>query len=226
MTADFRFGRFGEAPWALEPAPLANLRIGVAQGMPLEKLDDTVAKGFAAALETLNKAGPRLSEETLTPLFDGMNEVNKLGGGITPTEAFAVHRDRLDRRGDDLDQNVRRRIERARGNSAADYIEMLRRRAALVRAMDARLADIDVLVTPTSAVVAPILAELEAPDEFARRNAMSLRNTATWNFFDCCAISLPLPKRDGQNVGLMLIARNGHDRRLSRIAAAVEKALA
>jgi len=73
--------------------------------------------------------------------------------------------------------------------------------------------------------IAPILAELEAPDEFARRNAMSLRNTSTWNFFDCCAISLPLPKQDGQNVGLMLIARNGRDRRLFRVAASVEKAI-
>ncbi len=215
----------GDAPWTLEPAPLANLRVGVAQGMPLERLEETVEKGFAAALETLNKAGPRLSDETLTPFFDGMAEINKLGGGITPTEAFAVHRDRLDRRGDELDQNVRNRIERARPNTAADYIDMVRRRAALVRVMDARLADIDVLVTPTSAIVAPILAELEAPDEFARRNAMSLRNTSTWNFFDCCAISLPLPKCDGQNVGLMLIARNGHDRRLFRIAAAVERVL-
>jgi aspartyl-tRNA(Asn)/glutamyl-tRNA(Gln) amidotransferase subunit A len=216
----------GEAPRPLEAAPHANLHLGVAQGMPLERLDDTVVKSFAGALETLNKAGVRLSEEMLTPLFDGMNEVNKLGGGITPTEAFAVHRDRLDRRGDDLDQNVRRRIERARPNTAADYIEMLRRRADLVRAMDARLADIDVLVIPTSAIVAPILAELEAPDEFARRNAMSLRNTSTWNFFDCCAISLPLPKQDGQNTGFMLVARNGHDHRLFRIAAALEKVLA
>ena len=92
--------------------------------------------------------------------------------------------------------------------------------------MDARIADVDVLAMPTTAVIAPLIADLEEPEEFARRNAMCLRNTAIWNFFDCCAISLPLPKEGGQNVGLMLVARNGHDHRLFRIAAAVEKVLA
>ena len=32
----------GEEFEPLEPAPLADLRIGIAQGMPLENLDDTV----------------------------------------------------------------------------------------------------------------------------------------------------------------------------------------
>jgi aspartyl-tRNA(Asn)/glutamyl-tRNA(Gln) amidotransferase subunit A len=41
-----------------------------------------------------------------------------------------------------------------------------------------------------------------------------------------CAISLPLPRHAGLPVGLMLVARNGHDDRLFRIAAAVEQRLA
>jgi len=60
-------------------------------------------------------------------------------------------------------------------------------------------------------------------DVFARKNAMLLRNTSMWNFFDCCAISLPLPREGGLPTGLMLVARNGQDRRLFRIAAAVER---
>jgi aspartyl-tRNA(Asn)/glutamyl-tRNA(Gln) amidotransferase subunit A len=54
---------------------------------------------------------------------------------------------------------------------------------------------------------------------------MVLRNTTMWNFFDCCAISLPLPREGGLPTGLMLVARNGHDQRLFGIAAAVERAL-
>jgi aspartyl-tRNA(Asn)/glutamyl-tRNA(Gln) amidotransferase subunit A len=211
----------GEARETLEPAALAGLRIGIVQGMALENLDEPVARSFARAVELLGKAGVRLSDETIHE-FDGMNDVNAHGGGITPAEAYAVHRERLERRGDDIDQNVRRRIERSRNVSAADYITMIRRRGELVRAMDTRMADVDVLALPTSAVVAPVLAELAAPDEFARRNAMSLRNTTPWNFFDCCAISLPLPCGSDLPTGLMLVARNGHDARLFRIAAAVE----
>ena len=37
-----------------------------------------------------------------------------------------------------------------------------------------------------------------------------------------CAISLPIPGA-GLPVGLMLVARNGHDRRLFALAAAVER---
>ena len=214
-----------ESPQAPRAVPLANLRIGIPQGMPLENLDDAVGKAFAAALDKLGKVGARLSDEVL-PAIEGMNEVNKLGGGITPTEAYAVHRDRFSRRGDDIDQLIRRRIERAKDNSAADYIAMTQRRLSLIEEMDAAIADVDVLAMPTAAVIAPLIADLEKPEEFARRNAMCLRNTSIWNFFDNCAISLPLPKQGGQNVGLMLVARNGHDHRLFRIAAAVEKALA
>ena len=205
----------------LEPAPLANLRIGIAQGLPLENLDETVAKRFPQAIDALEKAGCRLSNEKL-PLLDGMAKVNSRGG-IQPAEAFTVHRDRLDRRGADIDANVRMRLERARSISAADYIEMVNERAALIAAMDARLADFDVLAMPTTPMVAPTIEEMTPPDVFARKNAMLLRNTSMWNFFDCCAISLPLPREGGLPTGLMLVARNGHDRRLFRIAAAVEK---
>ena len=213
----------GEAFSAVEPAPLAGLRVGVAQGLPLDALDDTVAQRFPAALKLLEKAGARLSDEAL-PLIDRMAEVNAKGG-LAPPEALMIHRDRLARRGDVVDPNVRARIERAAKISAADYVAMQQARAALVAAMDARLADIDVLVSPTTPIVAPTIAEMEERETFARKNGLLLRNTSIWNFFDCCAISLPLPRAGGLPTGLMLIGRNGHDRRLFRIAAAVEKQL-
>ena len=46
------------------------------------------------------------------------------------------------------------------------------------------------------------------------------------NLLDLCAISLPCPRAGGLPVGLMLMARNGRDRKLLRIAAAVERILA
>jgi len=46
------------------------------------------------------------------------------------------------------------------------------------------------------------------------------------NFFDLCAISLPLPRGSGLPVGLMLAARNGTDWRLLRIARSIERLLA
>lgn len=213
----------GEEYSDIAPAPLANLRIGVGQGLPLEGLDDSVTKSFATGLALLEKAGARLSDEKL-PQIDQMVAVNAKGG-LAPPEALMIHSERLARNGADIDPNVRARIERAARISAADYVFMQQTRVGLIAAMDARLSDIDVLVTPTTPIVAPTIAEMEDQETFARKNGLLLRNTNIWNFFDCCAVSLPLPRVGGLPTGLMLIARNGQDKRLFRMAAAVEQLL-
>lgn len=211
----------GEQPEPLEPASLSGLRFGVAQGLPLEGLDEAVSGAFAAALDQLARAGVRMTNERISQ-FDDMAGVNGRGG-IVPPEACAIHADRLKRRSADFDPNVLVRIERGCAMPAADYIALLQERRRLIRAMHARLADIDILVMPTTQIVAPVLAEIEAPEVFGRRNASLLRNTSIANFFDLTAISLPLPA--ALPVGLMLVARNGEDRRLLRIAAAAEELL-
>lgn len=215
----------GEQPWELQPAPLAGLRLGVPQGLLLENMDAHVAKAFEAALSRLGQAGALVSEQSLAPLLEDMAAVNAKAG-FAAAEAFQIHRAWMDSRAADFDPRVRARIERGRNLSAADYIEMQQRRAALIRAMDVRLADLDALVLPTTPIPAPRIADLAASDEaFTSANIALLRNTSVWNFFDCCAISLPLPAgiRSGDlHVGLMLVARHGQDRRLLRIAAGVE----
>ena len=212
----------GEDFASVVPFPLAGLRFGIAQGFPLENLDETVGGAFSAAIERLKKAGVRITQEAM-PLFEEMRQVNAYGGIVQP-EACAIHRDRLKRRRADMDPNIRARIERGCAVSAADYIGMLYTRERLVRAMDRRFAALDALVMPTAGIVAPTIAEVADPEIFAARNEMLLRNTSIGNFFDLCGISLPLPAK--LPVGLMLMARNGHDRTLLRIAAAVEKMLA
>jgi aspartyl-tRNA(Asn)/glutamyl-tRNA(Gln) amidotransferase subunit A len=206
----------GEDFEPLEPAALSGLRFGIAEGLPLDRLDDTVAAAFVSAIARLEGAGARVTHEEIS-LFDGMTEINAKGG-ISPPEACAIHRDLLRRRAVDVDPNVRVRIERGCAVAASDYVDMMRGRARLVRAMDARLAGLDVLLMPTTSIVAPTIAEVQDDKVFATRNAALLRNTAIINFFDLCAISVPV--KAALPVGLMLVAPNGHDRRLLRIAAA------
>jgi aspartyl-tRNA(Asn)/glutamyl-tRNA(Gln) amidotransferase subunit A len=213
----------GEAAPRIEPVPLAGLRLGIWQGMPFDGVDATVTAAWTAALGRLGKAGVRFSDETIA-LVDDMVQVNAKGG-FAPTEAYAIHRERLKNRGAGVDPFIRVRIERGGTVAAADYIEMGETRRRLVRAMDARMQPLDALVLPTTPIVAPKIAEVAASDEFGRKNALLLRNTNPVNFFDLCAISLPLPRQDGLSTGLMLVGRNGRDQRLFNIAAAVEKCL-
>jgi aspartyl-tRNA(Asn)/glutamyl-tRNA(Gln) amidotransferase subunit A len=182
---------------------------------------------FAAAIEILRRSGVRLSDEKL-PLLDDMVRLNAKAT-LASVESYAIHRERLATRGAEFDPDVRVRIEAARNISASDYIALIRERSGLVRAMEAQLADADLdgLVLPTVPIVAPTLAEVSAaPEAFAVRNRLSLRNTGIVNYFDLCAISLPLPRQGGLPVGLMLVARNGQDRKLFRMAAAVERLFA
>ena len=214
----------GEAAPTLDPAPLAGLRLGIWQGMPFDGADETVSAAWSGALARLSRAGVRLSDENIS-LVEDMVQVNGKGG-FAPTEAYAIHRERLKNRGGGVDPFIRVRIERGGTVAAADYIEMAQVRRRLVQAMDARMALLDALVLPTTPIVAPRIAEVAESDEFGRKNALLLRNTNPVNFFDLCAISLPLPRQGGLATGLMLVGRNGQDRRLFNIAAAVEKCFA
>jgi aspartyl-tRNA(Asn)/glutamyl-tRNA(Gln) amidotransferase subunit A len=213
----------GEEPREVAAVSLSGLRLGVLQGLPLQNLDETVTARFQDALGKLGGAGARLSDETVA-LLDDMAAVNSKGG-LAPPEALAIHRQLLKTHGDLVDPNVRFRIERGSSISAADYVDMAQARTHLARAMDARLADLDALVLPTTPIVAPKMSEVASPEAFSPKNFALLRNPALVNFFDLCAISLPLPG-SGLPAGLMLVARNGHDARLFRIAAAVERLFA
>jgi aspartyl-tRNA(Asn)/glutamyl-tRNA(Gln) amidotransferase subunit A len=210
----------GETPETSAAIDLRRVRFGLCKSLMLDGLDDTIAKAFDRAVNAL---APARIADFNTDLFAAMNQINARGG-FTAAESFAWHRDLLARRGKDYDPRVRVRIERGGQLSAADYIEMKQERGRLVRAMDAALADIDALVMPTVPVVAPRMDAMKADDDFMRINLQVLRNTAPANFFDLCAVSLPIPT-DGLAAGLMLVGRHGNDKRLLRIAAAVEAAL-
>jgi aspartyl-tRNA(Asn)/glutamyl-tRNA(Gln) amidotransferase subunit A len=213
----------GEEFAPLRAASVAGLRLGVPQGLLLTEWDNTVGTRFGAARKRLSDAGVRITDEPM-PLLDAMLAVNAKGG-LAPSEAFSIHRKYIASRADDFDPNVRVRIERGGKVSAADYVEMSRERAGLIRAMDAQASAFDAWVLPTTPIVAPTIAEMQDTSTFGTKNMLLLRNTSTWNFFDMCAISIPIPG-SGLPVGLMLVARNGHDRRLFEIAAGIERLFA
>ncbi|MBN8921409.1 MAG: amidase, partial [Rhizobiales bacterium] len=210
----------GEAAGTLSPAPLKGLRFAVLENASFTPHDATVSSAFAAGLDTLRKAGV-VATPTPFPFLDAMLAVNPKGGFPVP-EAFSIHRERLATRGEDFDPHVRARIGRGGQIAAADYIDLIQVRNRLVREIDGWMEDFDALVLPTTPIVAPTIAEVQDPDTFVMRNTALLSNTAIMNFFDLCAVSLPLPV-SGLHVGLMLVVRNGQDKRLLRIARAVEQ---
>jgi aspartyl-tRNA(Asn)/glutamyl-tRNA(Gln) amidotransferase subunit A len=214
----------GEEPRALDPVSLSNLTFGVIQGGPLSGVDATVGERFGQALTILGRSGCRLSDEQIA----AVDEVPRItvARSLLFAEAFAIHEERLGRRPQAIDPNVRASLERGRTMSSADLVRLVRARARLVAAMDVVAREFDALIMPTTKIVAPLLTESTTPEGFAAKTPLLAGNTSLVNFLDLCAISLPIPRAGGLPVGVMLVGRNGHDRRLLRIASAVERLFA
>ena len=213
----------GHEPSAPAPLEVSRLRLGILAGPLLDDLNSTAGKSFDAARKRLGDAGARLGEFRTTGLSE-MQAANAKGG-FSAAEALSIHSAYFDTRKSDFDQRVWQRIDAASGMSATEYIHLARERLRLIAALDAEMTEVDALILPTTPNVAPTIAETNANDEaFFRNNTRGLRNTAFVNFFDMCAISLPMPT-GGLPVGLQLVGRNGQDRKLFAIAGAVEAAL-
>jgi len=199
----------GERPRALTPPEFSGLRLGVPRNLMLEDLDAEVARTFEAALQRFSRRGAKILEIEV-PEFDEVAKANARGG-ISPPEAYAVHRAWIDRERE-FDPRVRERILQGASVLAADYIDLLQNRARLMRSFTRMRYDIDVLVMPTVPRVAPPIEELERDAETYRRvNRLMLRNTNPINFLDGCALTLPVHAPGDAPVGLMVAGFSGED---------------
>jgi aspartyl-tRNA(Asn)/glutamyl-tRNA(Gln) amidotransferase subunit A len=213
----------GVEPQPLAAMPLRGLRLGVPRGLLAEDSETAVATAFEAALARLSALGAEIVEISLDDLILKMRGL-LAKGPIVACEAAEIHAEWLESRAADFDSRVLARIRAGVNVPAASYIAALRGREALKVEFAARIARFDALALPTCALVAPEIAALEADAElFAKKNLLALRNTSVGNFFDCPAISLPLPVA-GLPVGLMLMAQPMADRRLFALGAAIEAA--
>ncbi|MBE0624842.1 MAG: amidase [Burkholderiales bacterium] len=214
----------GDTPQVPPALPLKGLRLCVVQDYVLDGLDSGVAEAFANALSRLSGAGACVSELRFEALLR-LPQIN-LKGGLVVAEAHAVHRDLIARHKDAYDPRVLSRILRGADISAADYIDMLTQRAAMI-AQSARLAaPYDALLMPTVVMVAPEIGPLEADDKlYGKTNLAMLRNPSVVNFLDGCALSIPCQEPGAAPVGLMVVGQGGGDRRLLATGLALESAL-
>ncbi|MDE2295106.1 MAG: amidase [Gammaproteobacteria bacterium] len=210
----------GEPDEPLVAPPIDRLRFAVPEAHVLADLSAPVAAAFERALQRTSARGARI-ERIRIPMIDEIPDLNRAGGFSAP-EAFAEHRRRLAVDAARYDPRVLTRILRGRDMSAADYLELHRRRHELIANLRPVLAPYDALLMPTVPIVAPPLDALAADEDYARINAQALRNTSIVNFIDGCAISLPCHDPGEPPVGLSLFASGNTDRRVLAAAASLE----
>jgi aspartyl-tRNA(Asn)/glutamyl-tRNA(Gln) amidotransferase subunit A len=204
-------------------APRHGLRFAVPRDYFTGVIDEAVASAFERAVAHLAKAGILIEDVTFPELtqLPGINAK----GGISAVEAFLFHRAQIAERGDGYDQRVRRRIELGSLISAPDYAELLASRQKLIRQFNGAMIGFDALIMPTTCNAPPAISALARDEDYLKLNFMSLRNTFTGNFLDCCGISLPM-HRDGEPpTGFMLMAPHGQDQQIFAAAKVVEEML-
>ncbi|PLC54591.1 amidase [Pollutimonas nitritireducens] len=212
-------GRAYTAPVAPE---MSQLRFGVPSSVILDGADDHVRGVFEKALRTIQSRGARIDTIEL-PEFEQLAHINRLGGFVC-AEAWAWHKELLERHADQYDPRVASRIKRGKDMSSADYIQLLQIRQKWIASVESRLTHYDALLMPTSPIVAPAIQALQASDEaYFAANGLILRNPTLINFLDGCALSIPCHPTGSAPVGLMIVGTAMHDRQVLDVGMALEE---
>lgn len=143
---------------------------------------------------------------------------------VVRCEPFVYHQKFLKAREQEYHPETLRRIRSGADVSAPAYIEKYRELLWQRREILHVFEDVDLLLTPTSPVLPPALAELELkPDELRSRELIMLRNTRPWNVFGLPAISLPCGfSASGLPIGLQMIGPPGSEGVIMSLARAYE----
>lgn len=211
----------GIEPVALELRSVEHLRIAVPTTVVLDDLEPEVASAFETLLQTLSRAGADIAEIRVSAFSDALGL--QANGGFAAAESYAFHRAELREKSDMFDPRVFVRIGRGANLSAADYIDLGRARSAVIERARLRLCGFDAVLMPTVPIIPPVLRALESDEEFARVNALALRNSSVINLIDGCAVSLPVGGPDGNPVGVTIAGLTGDDQRILAISASIEK---
>ena len=199
-------------------AGLAGQRIGVVRHF--FETDNPVSAEVGAATEAsigvLSSLGAQVSDVTLPPLQDW----NACGWLILISEAYAVHEPWLRTRYNDYGKNLRERLTLGAFVSAADYVNAVRFRRELQENLAKVMADVDLLVLPTTSGPAPRLEDVTSFSLFETPNFTIPFNVAGVPALSVCngfsASGLPL--------ALQIVGRPFDEARVLRAGHAYEQA--
>jgi aspartyl-tRNA(Asn)/glutamyl-tRNA(Gln) amidotransferase subunit A len=204
---------------ALTIDDLKGTKIGVPRTFFFEGLDPEVASATHEALSTLAYLGAEIRDVTLA-----VNTDRKLQNA----ESYASHADSIARSPKLYQPETLRRLRTGQKVSDAEVLAC-RRELQHARGEIAQLfEDLDMLVTPTTPLPAPTIAELQQnPDLLRPRELLLLRNTRPFNVWGLPAISIPCGfTRAGLPVALQIAGPHWAEARVLRTACAYEQATA
>jgi aspartyl-tRNA(Asn)/glutamyl-tRNA(Gln) amidotransferase subunit A len=198
------------------------MRVGVARGYFFGDVDAEIASATEHALGELQSLGAELIEVRF-----GENDV-PTDRTVQAAESYAVHTQNVAKTPELYQAETLRRIRSGEAITAGDYIRRRRELEEARRNIGAVFADVDVLVTPTTPMAAPEIAELKANPEALRPAELKLlRNTRPFNVWGLPAISVPCGfTASGLPIGMQIAGPHWREDSVLRLAHAYERATA
>jgi Asp-tRNA(Asn)/Glu-tRNA(Gln) amidotransferase A subunit family amidase len=199
---------------ALAPADVPRPRIGVIRAQ-IE--DPDVTPGVRAAVVAALEGWDVVDVEV-----PALPDADAALGTIILYEAYAEHRERLEREGDKFGAGTRAVLELGAGVSETAYRQALAAGEAFSAALARAFDGVDVLAGPTVAYTAPP----EDPQVGSPEGDVEGRFTGPYNLAGVPAVSIPCGvAEDGLPAGLQLAAPAGSDAFLLSVARELERRL-
>ena len=211
----------------LAQASLKGAAFYVAETVMLENVAPDLLEAFEASLARLARAGARITRGPAPELSEALATA-ATHGAIVNTEGYAVWRETIETRPDDIYPMIRERFRSGAGYRA-DQIDFTRlEMQRLQRSFLARTAGFDAVLSPTTPNHAPLISDIaHDEDVYIRENLAALRNTRLGNLLGLCGLALPTGTTpSGLPASLLLTAPPFAEPALLRLGAAVEQALA
>jgi aspartyl-tRNA(Asn)/glutamyl-tRNA(Gln) amidotransferase subunit A len=193
------------------------LRVGAPRKFFYEDLDPEVASAVEQALHTLAAISGSWREIELDIPTDRT---------LQSAESYAYHAQFISRSPELYLPETLNRILRGADISGEEVEQRRRELSEIRREIDNVFENVDVLITPTTPVPAPTIAELkENPDLLRPRELLLLRNTRPVNVWGLPAISVPCGfTTAGLPIGLQIIGPHWREDKVLQLACAYEQA--
>ena len=201
----------------------SRFRVGVPRGFFFDDLDPEFGAAIENALAVLAKITAGVRDVVLPSPPDKQESVR---AAVRAAEAYLYHTEWVTKAPELYQPETLQRVRTGADVTASAYIQGQRDLAQARRAIEQIFETIDVLVTPTTPVPPPTLAELSKDVSTSLRlGASYIRNTSPFNVFGIPAISIPCGfTSGGLPIGLQISGPNGGEARVLQLAAAYERA--
>ena len=200
------------------------LTLGVPENFYFERLDPEVAGAVEAAIRVLETLGAKIEP---LPVPDPTVMVG-VSNVLVRCESATIHARLIRERPDELQSQVRERLEPGFHVTAYDYLQAQRLRARLARAFVSEVFEaVDVLIAPVIPEPAPSLEEAKAGTAAERVSRMGKfsRLTRPMNGLGLPALTVPCGfSGDGRPIAFQLVGRPFAETTLFRLGHAYEEA--